>query len=98
MNYTFGLFVMCVVGCGSSASTPATTTSSVTGAVTAAGFASAPSSVAATDETGAVAKAGLDATGTFRLALAKGHTYRIDVVTATGRGTGRLSPVGEQAR
>ncbi len=58
--------------------------SSVSGSLVLASFPEAPTAVRATDEIGTIASSPLDAAGAFRLSLAIGHSYRLDVVSAVG--------------
>jgi len=58
--------------------------SSVSGSLVLASFPEAPTAVRATDELGASSSSPLDAAGAFRLSLALGHSYRLDVVSAVG--------------
>lgn len=87
-RFSYLLLGALVTSCASSASTspPADpiassdgATSTVTGALALSSFPSAPTTVDAIDETGLKVQAGIDAQGGFRLALAKGHTYRLVV-------------------
>src|SRR5437773_6513320 len=62
-------------------------------------YAGAPSAIRATDEAGTLTRAQLAASGSFRLTLDKGHSYRFDVIGATTepvvfpRASGRLDTV-----
>lgn len=55
--------------------------SSVSGSLVAASFLTPPTSVRATDETGRILETALDATAAFRISLAAGHSYRLDVLS-----------------
>lgn len=62
--------------------------STVRGTVALSTFASTPAAIAASNESGRVARALLDAQGRFALPLAKGHTYQLSV-----EGVGQSTPI-----
>jgi hypothetical protein len=82
-NLLLFIGILVAIGCGTSSQAPAST-SRVMGALTVASFPSAPNAIEAIDETGAKSKAAVDPQGHFQLSLAKGHTYRLMVVLASG--------------
>lgn len=70
--------------CAKSSSVAATTTSSVSGSLSVTSFPSKPSAVEAVNEKGLGVTSTIDTQGHFKLALEKAHTYRFNVILASG--------------
>jgi hypothetical protein len=93
----FGLAIAALGSPACSKSAGPTPPTTVSGALALSTFPAQAQGVVAVDETGRSAMSAVGTGGAFSLALSKGHTYRLGVVTATGtvpivypRSTGRL--------
>lgn len=92
-----GLAFVVITGCSTS-DQGGTNVSTVQGKLELASFPTAPETVEAIDESGAITEAAADSDGGFSLALEEGHSYRIDVKSGSeatpvvfARGDGRLA-------
>lgn len=80
-----GLVALGSMGCASK-TTPRSSVGETTlqGTAALSSYTSVPRAVLATDETGRVARAAINADGSFSLVLARAHTYHVDVLTDAG--------------